>query len=95
MTQPVVRLDRVSKCYYLSREPYPTLKEKILRAGSRRARSEEFYALMDVSFEVFPGEILGIIGDNGSGMARLGNNVLHTRAGEDGDAWSVYCLIGK
>ncbi|MFH1743405.1 MAG: ATP-binding cassette domain-containing protein, partial [bacterium] len=69
MTQPVVRLDRVSKCYHLSREPYPTLKEKILRRGARRTRPEEFYALREVSFGVFPGEILGVIGDNGSGKS--------------------------
>ncbi len=71
MTEPVVQLDGVSKCYRLSREPYPTLKEKLLRGRFRRAQVEPFYALQDVSFQVHEREILGIIGDNGSGKSTL------------------------
>ena len=55
---------------------------------SRKSRHTEFAALNDVSFDVCKGEILGIIGKNGSGKStilKIITNVLTPTSGE------MYC----
>lgn len=64
----VIEIKNISKIYNLYNKPSDRLKEALF---SRKSRHTEFAALNDVSFNVNKGEILGIIGENGSGKSTI------------------------
>lgn len=67
--QPVISVRGLGKCYHIYDAPADRLKQALFRWKKQYYR--EFWALRGVSFEVFPGESIGILGRNGGGKSTL------------------------
>src|ERR1700676_2347505 len=68
---PSLRFDRVTKTFVHHAGPM-LLRERLIEM-MRPSRRPRFEALKDVSFELVPGQSLGLIGPNGAGKSTILN----------------------
>jgi lipopolysaccharide transport system ATP-binding protein len=66
---PAIKVENLSKRYRIYSRPWDKLREMVRLGGA--VRYHEFWALKDISFEVEPGQTIGVIGQNGSGKSTL------------------------
>jgi homopolymeric O-antigen transport system ATP-binding protein len=94
--KPIIEVKSLSKAYtigQLQRAAYGSLRDDLVRSLQRPFRigrsdgveREEIWALRDVSFDVQPGDIVGIIGRNGAGkstLLKILSRIVNPTAGE-------------
>src|SRR4051794_21955145 len=67
--RPKIVFTNVSKSFNL----YKKQSDKLLELISLKSDTNNFFALKDLSFKIFEGEAIGIVGLNGSGKSTFSN----------------------
>ena len=69
--EPVISVDDVTMEFHIASSQASGLKDYIIQFLKRQISYRKLFALYHVSFDVYRGEIVGIIGTNGSGKSTL------------------------
>lgn len=68
---PVIEVRDLTMRFKIATSNVSGIKEYMIQRIKKQISYKELYALNHISFNVFPGEIVGIIGTNGSGKSTL------------------------
>lgn len=71
--KPILEIQNISKKFRINHEqqPYLSLRDTVSSIFNTKTSQEDFWALKNVSFNVMPGDTVGIIGKNGAGKSTL------------------------
>ncbi len=74
--KPILEIRNISKQYVIGgkKKRYLSLRESLPERVKNiigKPKSEQFWALNDINFDVYPGDTIGIIGKNGAGKSTL------------------------
>ena len=71
--QPAIRFNNVSKRFTYAREQPQSIQETLTSLIGRRRKhpKRDLWAVNDLSFDLYPGQSLGIVGRNGSGKSTV------------------------
>lgn len=79
--KPIISVRDLGKMYRIRSEEkkrYLTLRDELAEGFGKlwngklgQSTTEEFWALKDINFDIYPGEVVGIIGRNGAGKSTL------------------------
>ncbi|MBQ1597443.1 MAG: ABC transporter ATP-binding protein [Lachnospiraceae bacterium] len=70
--KPTVEVSNLGMKFNLSQEMHDSLKEFFINLVTRKhMKVDEFWALKDISFKLYPGDRVGILGLNGAGKSTI------------------------
>jgi len=70
MKEPIIKVEQLSKLYYLGEHVrHDALRDVLVNLFKKSQPRDKFWALKDIDFEVKQGEVVGVIGRNGSGKS--------------------------
>jgi lipopolysaccharide transport system ATP-binding protein len=92
MTDPAIRVEHLGKQYRIGGPQlrYKTIRDSLVNLVknpfkvSRNSDENHIWALKDVSFEIQPGEVVGVIGRNGAGKSTLLKVLAHITSPTEG-----------